>query len=250
MNFEITPIEERSGIFVKRDDLYYFKRVNGGKVRSALRLCDGEKVGLVTAGSRKSPQVQIISEIAKAKNLPFVAFTPTGKITKEIQFALENGANVEQVYMGFNNNIIKRAKEAASVLNYRYIPFGMEDEMILPAIEDQVESLKGLKINRIVISIGSGMTLCGILLGMKKFGMELPVLGVIVGADPRKRLDKYAPDDWESNVELVKSSLDYHKSYKENNFMGIELDPIYEAKAIPFLRKGDLFWIVGSGIRD
>ena len=81
---KLTPVEKRGSIYLKRDDLFTFKNVNGGKVRSALTLCNGEVNGLVTAGSRVSPQIQIISEIAKDRNLPFIAFTPQGALTKEL----------------------------------------------------------------------------------------------------------------------------------------------------------------------
>ena len=49
------------------------------------------------------------------------------------------------------------------------------------------------EIKRLVIPVGSGMSLAGVLWGMKDCGLSVPVLGVRVGADPRKQLAKYAP---------------------------------------------------------
>lgn len=40
------------------------------------------------------------------------------------------------------------------------------------------------------------------------------------------------------------SYLDEHR--KEYTIGNVELDKIYEAKCIPFLKEGDLLWIVGK----
>ena len=45
---------------------------------------------------------------------------------------------------------------------------------------------------------------------------------------------------------IVKSDLDYEKEAKIFNIGNVELDKIYEAKCLPFLRDGDLLWIVGK----
>lgn len=246
-NIKYTPVEKIENIYMKRDDYYSVGNVLGGKVRSALELSKNAEIGLTTAGSRKSPQIQIISEIAKIKKLPFVAFTPTGNLTPELIFAKNNGAIINQVYMGFNNNIIKHAKDFSKKTGYTYIPFGMEDSRVLDKISEQVGNLpKDFK--RLVISIGSGMTLCGIIRGFEKYRIDKPILGVVVGANPIKRLDTYA-SNWKNCTTLVKSNIDYHKEYKNFVYGGVELDPIYEAKCIDFLESGDLLWVVGKAIR-
>ena len=246
-NIHYTPVEEREGVFFKRVDLFMFHKVSGGKVRSSLKLSAEATKGLTTAGSRKSPQIQIISEIAKERGLPFLAFAPAGKLTPELEFAKNNGADIRQVQYGYNNNIIKHAREAARELDYTYIPFGMEDARVLDKIAEQTENLPE-NFNRLVISIGSGMTLCGIIKGFEERDIQKKIIGVRVGANPLKRLDKYAPN-WRSFVTIVESPLDYHKEYKNPVLCGIEMDPIYEAKCIDFVEKGDLVWIVGKGIR-
>jgi hypothetical protein len=80
---------------------------------------------------------------------------------------------------------------------------------------------------------------------MVENGINIPVLGVVVGADPEAILNEYAPENWRSMVTLVKSEMDYHEEVKYNNFNGILLDPIYEGKCIPYIEEGDLFWIIG-----
>ena len=96
--------------------------------------------------------------------------------------------------------------------------------------------------------VGSGMSLAGVLWGLRNRGglfQAMPVLGVVVGADPAKRLDKYAPPGWREMVELRPSGLDYHDAAPRNRLGPLVLDPIYEAKCLPFLRAGALVWIVG-----
>jgi 1-aminocyclopropane-1-carboxylate deaminase/D-cysteine desulfhydrase-like pyridoxal-dependent ACC family enzyme len=100
-------------------------------------------------------------------------------------------------------------------------------------------------VERIVVPVGSGMSLCGILAGLEAERLDIPVLGVIVGADPTKRLDRYAPM-WRfaTNLELVESGVPYDTAI-EATLGGVRLDPIYEAKCVRFMRPGDMLWVVG-----
>ena len=257
---DLTPVQLIDGIYFKRDDFFTYHNVNGGKVRSALMLTKDAKLGLVTAGSRKSPQIQIISEIAKYKKLPFIAYAPMGKLTKELLYAQNNGAIINQVPMGFNKNLIKKAITKAREINYTYIPFGMDSDEVLEGIANQVQNIPK-ECKRIVVTVGSGITLSGILRGLLKYNIDKSVLGVVVGADPKERLDKYVSTnlfnsifstgiDWRNMCTLVKSDKDYHYEVRDVNFCGIELDSIYEAKCIPYIEKDDLFWIIGRGIRS
>jgi hypothetical protein len=89
------------------------------------------------------------------------------------------------------------------------------------------------------------MSLPGVLWGMRNCTLTIPVLGIVVGAAPHKRLAKYAPPDWESMVRLVSPDTDFHKP-AENVWLGnLRLDQVYEAKALTFLRPGDVLWVVG-----
>lgn len=252
----LTPIDFSEGIYFKREDQFTFHNVNGGKVRSALKLTQNAKMGLVTAGSRKSPQIQIISEIAKYNHLPFIAYAPMGELTTELLYAKNNGAIINQIPMGFNNNLIKKSSRKALELGYTYVPFGMDSEEVLEEISNQVQNIPK-ECKRIVVTVGSGITLCGILRGLEKYGINKEILGIIVGANPEKRLNKYVSAnlfnsslDWRGRCKLVKSNKDYHDEVRDTLFCGIDLDSIYEAKCIPYIEKGDLFWIIGKGIRS
>lgn len=252
---ELTPVEEHGGYLVKRDDKYSAFGAMGGKARSCQYLCEkalaGGFSGLVTAGSKKSPQIQIVSFIAKYYEVPFHAHCPEGELGQELEVAKDNGAEIFQHRAGYNNVIIRRAKDDAESMGYAEIPFGMECWEAVYQTALQVKSLvepyKQGKFSRIIMPIGSGMSLCGVLWGLSYWGIDVPVLGVQVGGQYEKRLNNYAPE-FGVPLEIVKSSYDYHKYYP-NNFIGsLPLDPIYEAKCLDFIEEGNLLWVVG--IRD
>lgn len=200
----------------------------------------------MTAGSRASPQVNIVAQIARELGIPCRLHTPQGALAPEVQAAVASGAKLIQHPAGYNNVIIARAREDAAALGWREIPFGMECQVAVDETARQVENVPA-SAARLVMPVGSGMSLSGVLWGLRRRGLQIPVLGIVVGADPVKRLDRYAPPGWRSMVTLQPSGLDYHapapRSFQQLG--GITLDPIYEAKCVPFLRAGDLFWIVG-----
>ncbi len=238
---KLTPIQKSGGIHIKRDDFYEIAGVCGGKVRTCFVLAKGAK-GLVTAGSRQSPQVNIVAHIAQHLDIPCHAHTPTGVLSPELLEAQKLGATIIQHKAGYNSVIIARARDDAGVLGWTNIPFGMDCWEAVNQTQAQVENLP--QVERIVVPVGSGMTLAGILWGLKNYKKQAQVLGVVVGADPIKRLDKYAPPNWREVVKLVKAREDYHTLVDEK-VGDIALDPIYEAKCKRYLLLGDLLWVVG-----
>jgi len=118
----------------------------------------------------------------------------------------------------------------------------MECEEAVKQTASQVKNLPAA-IRRIVVPVGSGMSLSGVLQGLIDEKIDIPVLGVVVGADPRRRLNKYAPSNWEAMCELVESGIPYSQETRVE--FPIRLDPIYESKCVQFLEGGDLLWIVG-----
>jgi hypothetical protein len=59
----------------------------------------------------------------------------------------------------------------------------------------------------------------------------VPVVGVVVGACPVKRLDKWAPQHWRNLCRLERTGIDFYKPA-----------PVVRLGDI---KPGDLFWIVG-----
>lgn len=242
---DVTPIEPHGPLWIKRDDLYCIGGVRGGKARACYSLAQGAK-GLTTAGSRSSPQVNIVAHIAHRLGIPARVHTPEGELSPEVQAALDAGAEVIQHKAGYNNVIIARSREDAAAHGFTDIPFGMECQAAVDLTRSQLGIIPG-GVRRVVIPVGSGMSLAGLLWGMLDHNLKVPVLGVMVGADPTSRLDSYAPDNWREMVTLIAPGLDYHEAapIADCQLDGIALDPFYEAKCKPFLQDGDLFWIVG-----
>lgn len=237
-----TPIEAHGEFWLKRDDLYEFAGVRGGKVRTCRALAAGAP-GLVTAGSRASPQVNIVAHVARALGVPCRVHVPTGALAPEVAAAAECGAEIVRHSPGYNTVIIARAREDAAARGWREIPFGMECEEAVRQTAAQVGDWPD-GVRRVVVPVGSGMSLAGVLAGLARAGRDMPVLGVAVGADPTKRLDRFAPG-WRSRCSLVRSRLDYHAAAPVDRLGDVVLDPIYEAKCLPFLVAGDLLWCVG-----
>lgn len=244
---KVTPIEVINNIYVKRDDLYEFAGVNGVKARTALRLIPSDAKGVVTAGVRNTSQGIVVAYIAKEKGIPCFVVTPTGAVTPEIVEMQKAGATVMQVKPGYKTVVNARARELAEELGFAFIPHSMETPDTVKAIAPQVgfipDSIKR-NINRIVVPCGSGMTMAGVLHGVEQFKLDVTVLGVGVGGKVEPRLDKFAPDNWRDYAEVVYSTYKYEHE-APNKLGNLTVDPIYEAKALPFLEEGDLYWVTG-----
>jgi Pyridoxal-phosphate dependent enzyme/ParB-like nuclease domain len=238
-----TPLERRGSVWFKREDQFAIAGVAGGKVRTCWELAKGA-VGLVTAGSRASPQVNIVAHIARRLGIPCRVHVPAGELSPELLSAQASGAEVVQHRPGYNTVIVARARVDAADRGWTEIPFGMECVEAVRQTAAQVAVLPK-RVRRIVVPVGSGMSLAGVLHGLQAARSTVPVVGVVVGADPTERLDRYAPPGWRDRVTLVRSALDYHEEAPVTELEGVPLDPIYEAKCIPIVEPGDLLWVVG-----
>jgi 1-aminocyclopropane-1-carboxylate deaminase/D-cysteine desulfhydrase-like pyridoxal-dependent ACC family enzyme len=247
MTSDITPVEFRDGVWFKRDDLFEVVGVSGGKARTCWHLITSQDnpKGVVTAGSRMSPQVVIVGRMAHELGLPCRVHTPTGRLSKAIEGLKELGVEVIQHEHGYNNVIIARARDDAKELGWYNVPFGMECEEAVIQTSTQTINIPE-EAKRLVVPVGSGMSLAGILTGLQNEDrFHLPVIGIVVGADPTDRLNRFGPDFWtDMSITLLRSEHDYHTPVN-CTFKGVKLDPIYEAKCVPYLEEGDCFWIVG-----
>ena len=247
LNEELTPIESINGYYFKREDYYKIYDVCGAKSRQAyLLIKNSPKTTIVTCGSRVSPQIQIVANICKYLKKKCICFTNRGSITNELQSAINDGAEIKQNDKWiYNNVVIHHAKKYCEEhKECEYIPFGMESLDAIKQTAYQVQNIPN-HISHIVICGGSGLNLCGVLWGIKLYNKNIKVTAIQVGKDLKSMIEKYAPLDI-SNLEIIKSDLDYHTKVKENEFCGIILDPGYEGKCIPYIKKGDLFWVIGK----
>lgn len=241
----LTPIESHGGIAVKRDDVFVAGGQWGGKARSCWTLITTTPgcAGVVTAGSRQSPQVAIVAGIAAELGLPCAVHVPAAQVpdSPELAAARAAGAEVVEHRPGYNSVIVSRATRMAEERGWLDVPFGMETPAAVTATARQAAGVPA-DTERVVIAAGSAMSLAGVLTGLPA---RIPVLAVRVGADPADRLARFAPDGWADRCTLVDSELDYHQAAPTLTVGSLALDPIYEAKTIPFLRAGDLLWVVG-----
>ena len=129
MTMNLTPVEFVNGFFLKRDDLFTISDVHGGKARSAGFLIQyAISMGftnIVTAGSRHSPQVEIVGSICREYGLDFTAFVPQGELSEDI-ISLGDFATISQVPFGRDSVIKSKAKAYAYQHSAFLIPFGME----------------------------------------------------------------------------------------------------------------------------
>ena len=251
-----TPIQQVSSrLWAKRDDTFKYASVCGGKVKACLWLArfalKQGHTGLVTACNIHSPQAGITACVARKLKLKCRVYVNKHKVaTPELTFARNAGAEVVISNCTFDSSAERDASTFVSrfqnVHNWTLIPFGMKCEVAVKITSMQVNKIPS-GVQRFVVPVGSGITLSGVLHGMKRKGINLPVLGVIVGRDPESTLDRYAPRDWRKRCKLVRSKLPYSHRCTDIMLAGkIEVDEIYEAKCLPYLKDGDLMWIVGK----
>lgn len=241
----VTPIEEHAGVLVKREDLWSRGGARGAKARAAFEALSKPGVlGAISAGGRHSPQLERIAQMARELGLPARLHTSIGPETGETAVAAANGAELVRHNPGYMSVVRARAAEdAAAHPGWRFFPYGMECEEMIAQTARQAAALPADGWDRLVVPVGSGVTLSGILAGMAAAGIDKPVLGVKVGGEPAA-LDRNYPR-WTSRATLVDAEVPYETAIENNQLGGVALDPHYEAKCLPFLRPGDLLWTVG-----
>lgn len=236
-------LDTYDGWWAWRDDLYTRGTSAGGKVRTCWALATRPGVaGLVTAGARHSPQVHIVAEVAQHLGLPCRVHVPDGPPTPEVNAAYLAGASVVKHRPGYNTVLVARAAQDAHDTGWLLIPFGMEcGEAVTQNAAAAAHVATLVQPQRVVVPVGSGMTLAGLLAGLPP---TWPVLGVRVGASPYRRLDQWAPG-WRDRATLVTEEAAYRVPAHGRLPDGTPLDPHYEAKAARHLQPGDLLWVVG-----
>jgi len=154
----LTPVEKHNQIWIKRDDLFNFSGAIGGKARSCLSLfLENNITGIITAGSRMSPQVEIVGKLCNYFKVPGIFHLPEGKLPDNIINAIGNN-KIIQHFPGFNNIINYHAHQDAIETGYLEIPFGMKSIKAIEQTRKQCENIPP-ECKRIIVVVGSGMTL-------------------------------------------------------------------------------------------
>ncbi|WP_374940779.1 pyridoxal-phosphate dependent enzyme [Bradyrhizobium sp. SRS-191] len=239
-----TPVDRVGKFWLKREDNFTVCGVNGGKARACFALASRANRGLITAAARQSPQSVIVAAIARGTGLPCRIHTAAGAMTQELARAGKLGAEIIFHQAGYNTVINRRALDDGAATGWTVIPFGMACSEAVQLTARQVINIPD-SAKRLVVPVGSGVTLAGVLAGLSEIERCLPVIGVVVGADPMRRLDQLAPPGWRSLVQLRQSRSPYRRSPKRTHLGDVALDPIYEAKCLSFLKPEDCLWVVG-----
>lgn len=250
----MTEVQKVGNLYFKRDDLYEYGGMYGAKVRAAKVLCEEAKkegyTTVTTLGAKSSPQVNILASVCKEMGLKAVGHTTMSELQPDMKKAIEKGAEVIQHPYGYTSVLIKRAREYAVNNNAYYLPFGMDTNKSVDITAAEVESIIPYldEIKRVVVVVGSGINLAGIIRGFMKHKIKTPILGVQVGyTGVSKILDKYVGSGvWQNHCELVKALQPYNDYAEYTRVNGIDVDSTYEGKCVPFLQKGDLYWLIGK----
>lgn len=251
---ELTKVELKGDIFFKREDEFIINGVCGGKARVVYEIVKngincGHRV-FVSCGSRDSRQCEVVAKICEYFGVQSHLFMPSGKDTDIIDsIGITKGATIHRTKVGYNNVLMSQSKAYAREFGWSYIPFGLECKEAIAINMPQVQNIPKC-VKRIVVPCGGGMNMIAIIKGLDYYGIrDKEVVGVIVGKNPKDVFAKYVQNDLFNNVNVKYSFehalVDYHTKSVAQAIDDIELDPIYEAKCVPFLKSGDLMWIVG-----
>lgn len=275
----ITPVEKRGEYWFKREDLYVpydFSPVNGSKLRQCQLLIEKniEKTtcGIITGTSVISPQSAIVASVAKEHGVPCYIYY--GGTTEELlktkkypSLAARLGANVSIVSkMAFTSVLAARANDFAKANNLFHVRYGFDLRANLDAfvesIANQVQNVPK-EVKSVAITVGSSITLVGVLYGMAMFDNNIEEI-YAVGCAPNRisRIQEYADMIYfESGISLPFHKVKYidafntikgykYESTMEEEYMGITFHPRYEAKTFRWLKNQDikdcLLWVTGA----
>jgi 1-aminocyclopropane-1-carboxylate deaminase/D-cysteine desulfhydrase-like pyridoxal-dependent ACC family enzyme len=266
---ELTPVEERAGILFKRDDLlqpFDDVPVNGTKLRQCNFLFEDklERISIdhngfvATATSVHSPQGAIVARVAREFGLHCIIAIGGNERSRQhstVRWCERAGAEVRIVsklgYTSALNSQINKMPEHPFLVNFGMNAVGAP-RAIVQSTAKQVENVPR-DIDNIVFAVGSGIVMSGALLGLQLFGIKPKrIIGIqIAGVDRDRRIGELSNRwAWEYELHLDKSHPYSRELHVEVD--GLELDPIYEAKAFAYMKDKlklsgkTLFWVVGN----
>lgn len=245
---QMTPVEALAdGIWAKRDDLFSRRGVNGSKLQQALRVLGGLRPeaprGIVGWGGRFSTTGLAMGAAALEHDAVAEFHCPSGAMTDEMRRADALGVKIVQHRPGYLTTCYARARASASSQGFA---LGLLRPEAFDAVAAQVANLRDLDPapTRVVVACGGYVLLTGIVLGLRAYEVPLPVLAVQVGAAPPRPGTFMGDVIRDPRVTHVQSAEPYAQP-RLAELDGITLDPLYEAKLVPFLEPGDLIWISG-----
>lgn len=277
--FSITPVERIGDYYFKREDKYRpygFSPVNGSKLRQCELLVDKNtdkaKNGIITGTSVLSPQAAIVATVAKAYNLPCTIMY--GGTTMEAlsqkrysSLCMDLGANVEVVSKsGFTSVLTSKAEAKAKANGLLHVRYGMDlmgnMDVFLGSVAEQVDNIP-YELDNLIVTVGSAITLIGILVGIARYGKVVHnIYGIGCAPNREEKIRHYAETiEYETGLVLPMENLHYvdafntlqgyrYENVEHESYYGIDFHPRYEAKTFKWLKNSGLtgetlMWITG-----
>ena len=249
---ELTPVQtvempELGPIKVKREDLFDFAGVRGSKARAGRAIALQAK-GLTAGASRHSTMLGRVARLAEAVEIPARIHVANSKsLTPDQQEAIAHGAEMVPGKANYLKTLVASSRLDAEARGWTHLELGLESDTYTEVNRGQAANIPA-DTQRVVVCVGSGTGLSTVLHGLDDAGLgSVPVLGVRIGMEgAEKLLDRRGPANWRDRVTFVESSLDYASQAPVRHLGQIELDWYYEAKCLPFLQPGDLFYILAK----
>ena len=238
---EVTPIEKRGDIWLKRDDYFGSRGIGGAKLRAMLDICRclPKGVPFVSAGTsgRPSPAAAALATyLTGIKCEIFVSAHKTPGIAIEIAESFEH-VSVNHIRPGYLAVVRRAALNRSAKVGFDF-ERAHNGELAVQIAERQCQGLEDCPARRIIVPTGSGSTAAGIWLYCQKKCPEKDVIGVVCGSS------KWAEATlarWGATPRLIAASKKSDIAIK-----GIRVHDLYEGRSIFAVQPGDLFWIVGS----
>jgi 1-aminocyclopropane-1-carboxylate deaminase/D-cysteine desulfhydrase-like pyridoxal-dependent ACC family enzyme len=281
--YDLTPLEEREGMFFKRDDLFLpfgVGSVNGGKLRQgSFLLAKAKQEGverIITGCSLVSPQAPMIAamakhfgmecivlyggtrmELVKKRHMPRLAM----HFEAEIKFAKSGRANV---LLHTARGVAAHSIPAKKSFIVQYGMNSKDPEHMVAFYESTAMQVRNLpdELDNLAITCGSGITSAGVIYGLVKYQKKVKHVWLLGTAPNRARKVRDRLVDLTFNtlvpchnykfhyIDLYAEGMTYEKEIKGVNCRDIEFHPHYEAKTYPWVRKNlegkTCFWIVGA----
>jgi hypothetical protein len=248
-----TPCQAFGDWWAKREDAAGFvsvDRPSGSKVRAFGKMIAAAPPGtpLVVGCSADSLMQVYVADAARASGRSAHIIIPRRNVRCDLTaWSADAGATVDEIAPGYPSQY-RAAARAWAGSNGGAVRWN-------PAIStadtaDQVANIP-VGARRVVVPCGSGAIAAGVLAGLALAGrQDVTVLAVAVSdlADSERVLalaGQHAGTAILSRLEWVRADGDYADQVQASLPDGTALDPAYAAKALPFVRPGDVLWVSG-----
>lgn len=275
---DTTPVENRGGMWYKREDLFRLPNgVNGGKLRATYLLLEEAILGqgvrtVISASSVRSPQSAVVASVARELGIRSVtvvgATTPEKAVrNKYIQVAAEAGSEIVQgTKVGYNPALQAAGREIAAQTPGGWLfPYGTvppkdasrEDFLqFLGTRGDQVVNIPD-EVEEVVLPLGSGGSAMGVLHGLhsnpkgvRKVHLvaigpdRVPLIEERLGAVGTPLLT--AP--WDVEVHNTFPHFAQYGHSMRETIDGIKMHPTYEGKIVRYFNLiSPEFWVRRDG---